>query len=417
MFTTMKKPLRLLKKTTLLFFIAALILAIILLGIWTESVYESRRKEELRLLLESVIAERGELGLFDLAGIPTESLNYGNLDLYLGGRGAWTLTDSELSDISAYEKAKASTVQIISSNSLSDESQASGVIITGDGYIVTNYHVLGKEGALSVNFYDGTSESARIIGYDSLLDIAVIKTEKENLSPITFSEHSAAVGSRAIAIGHPYGYAWSMSAGVISGLERTLFTSEGLVLPSLIQTDNFINPGNSGGPLLDSRGDMIGLILSIYSTTGRSQAVSFAIPAEIVKRVAGDIIERRTQKRGMLDVTTLELNAQIASYLGLDISQGIMISEVISGGNAESAGLRGGFERAKYGSASAYLGGDVIVKINGSDVRNYSDYFAALFDTKGGDVAEVTVCRSGRYRNYSVTLAEQDEESMRWILR
>ena len=400
----------------MIFLILLIITLVVVLGIWTSHIYENRRKEELRSALESVISERGEKGLFDLAGIPSESMNYGPVDLYLGERGAWTFQDNELSDIAAYDKAKVSTVQIIGSTSLRDESQASGVIISSDGYIVTNKHVLSSGDSISVNFYDGTSADALVIGSDSLTDLAVIKTERTGLKPITFAEHEPVVGSRAIAIGNPYGYTWSMSAGVVSGLSRSLFTQDGMMIPNLIQTDNFINPGNSGGPLLDSRGDMIGLISSIYTTTGSAQGISFAIPSETVRRVSLSIMENGGVSRGMLDVTTVELNPQLVSYLDLGITDGIMISQTIRGGEAEKAGLRGGSELAQYGDAMIYIGGDVIVSIAGKPVRGYADYFTALFGTQSGESVEVSVYRDGKILTLDVVLVDQSDESMRWVL-
>ena len=167
-------------KIKLTVFAIVLIALIILLGLWTRSIYENARLEEMRSALEAVIDQKGEEGLFQLAGIPTESMNYGNVDLYLNGRGAWTFQESELIDIASYERAKESTVQIISSANFSDESQASGIIISRDGYIVTNKHVLGDDEKIMVNFYDGFSMEAVLIGSDSLTDLAVIKTQRDD---------------------------------------------------------------------------------------------------------------------------------------------------------------------------------------------------------------------------------------------
>lgn len=398
-------------------FAIVLIALIILLGLWTRSIYENARLEEMRSALEAVIAQKGEEGLFQLAGIPTESMNYGDVDLYLNGRGAWTFQESELIDIASYERAKESTVQIISSANFSDESQASGIIISRDGYIVTNKHVLGDDEKIMVNFYDGLSMEAVLIGSDSLTDLAVIKTERDDLVPISFSEHEAVIGSRAIAIGHPYGYTWSMSAGVVSGLGRSVFTPEGMIIPNLIQTDNFINPGNSGGPLLDSSGNMIGLISSIYSTTGSAQGISFAIPSETVKRVSSQIIENGSIRRGVIDAVLMELNPQIVSYLDLPIHSGLMVSQVIAGGNAEKAGLKGGTEKALYGDSTVYLSGDVIVEINGKQITGYADYFLALFGSESGETVEITVYRNGRYVVLDTVLVEQGDDTAGWIIR
>ena len=404
-------------KIKLTVFAIVLIALIILLGLWTRSIYENARLEEMRSALEAVIDQKGEEGLFQLAGIPTESMNYGNVDLYLNGRGAWTFQESELIDIASYERAKESTVQIISSANFSDESQASGIIISRDGYIVTNKHVLGDDEKIMVNFYDGFSMEAVLIGSDSLTDLAVIKTERDDLVPISFSEHEAVIGSRAIAIGHPYGYTWSMSAGVVSGLGRSVFTPEGMIIPNLIQTDNFINPGNSGGPLLDSSGNMIGLISSIYSTTGSAQGISFAIPAETVKRVSSQIIENGSIRRGVIDAVLMELNPQIVSYLNLPIHSGLMVSQVIAGGNAEKAGLKGGTEKALYGYSTVYLSGDVIVEINGKQINGYADYFLSLFGSESGETVEITVYRNGRYVVLDTVLVEQGDDTAGWIIR
>lgn len=404
-------------KIKLTVFAIILIALIILLGLWTRSIYENARLEEMRSALEAVIDQKGEEGLFQLAGIPTESMNYGDVDLYLNGRGAWTFQESELIDIASYERAKESTVQIISSANFSDESQASGIIISRDGYIVTNKHVLGDDEKIMVNFYDGLSMEAVLIGSDSLTDLAVIKTERDDLVPISFSEHEAVIGSRAIAIGHPYGYTWSMSAGVVSGLGRSVFTPDGMIIPNLIQTDNFINPGNSGGPLLDSRGNMIGLISSIYSTTGSAQGISFAIPAETVKRVSSQIIENGSIRRGVIDAVLMELNPQIVSYLNLPIHSGLMVSQVIAGGNAEKAGLKGGTEKALYGDSTVYLSGDVIVEINGKQINGYADYFLSLFGSESGETVEITVYRNGRYVVLDTVLVEQGDDTAGWIIR
>lgn len=404
-------------KIKLTVFAIVLIALIILLGLWTRSIYENARLEEMRSALEAVIDQKGEEGLFQLAGIPTESMNYGDVDLYLNGRGAWTFQESELIDIASYERAKESTVQIISSANFSDESQASGIIISRDGYIVTNKHVLGDDEKIMVNFYDGLSMEAVLIGSDSLTDLAVIKTERDDLVPISFSEHEAVIGSRAIAIGHPYGYTWSMSAGVVSGLGRSVFTPDGMIIPNLIQTDNFINPGNSGGPLLDSRGNMIGLISSIYSTTGSAQGISFAIPAETVKRVSSQIIENGSIRRGVIDAVLMELNPQIVSYLNLPIHSGLMVSQVIAGGNAEKAGLKGGTEKALYGDSTVYLSGDVIVEINGKQINGYADYFLSLFGSESGETVEITVYRNGRYVVLDTVLVEQGDDTAGWIIR
>ncbi len=404
------------KRIKLILLAATAILIIIILGIWTSMLKKSRETDEIRLALEEIISERGEKGLFDLAGIPTESMSYDGSDLYIGSRGAWTMTEEERASVNAYEKAKESVVQIISRESLSDESQASGVIISSDGYIVTNKHVLGNASGYKVNFYDGSSSDAFLVGADALTDLAVIKTARTDLKAISYSDHEAAIGSRALSIGNPYGYTWSLSEGIISGLDRTIF-AEDIMIPGLIQSDNFINPGNSGGPLLDSRGDMIGLVSSIYTTTGSAQGLAFSIPTETVKRVSSELIKNKAVKRGIVDAYLIELNPQLVSYMNLGVSEGLLVSHVEDGGNAEKAGIRGGSEAAEYDGERIYLGGDVIVSLNGFDISGYSDYFRALFGTSSGERVKVSLYRNGRRINTEVVLSEYGDESMRYIIR
>ena len=162
---------------------------------------------------------------------------------------------------------------------------------------------------------------------------------------------------------------------------------------------------------------MIGLISSIYSTTGSAQGISFAIPAETVKRVSSQIIENGSIRRGVIDAVLMELNPQIISYLNLPIHSGLMVSQVIAGGNAEKAGLKGGTEKALYGDSTVYLSGDVIVEINGKQINGYADYFLSLFGSESGETVEITVYRNGRYVVLDTVLVEQGDDTAGWIIR
>ena len=186
----------------------------------------------------------------------------------------------------------------------------------------------------------------------------------------------------------------------------------------MIQTDTLINPGNSGGPLISSDGRMAGLISSIYSRSGSAEGVSFAIPVETVMDAVRQIISSGTVHRGWIDMLSVELNPQIAEYSSLPITDGILVSQVVPGGGADRGGLRGGSEAVQYGQSIIYLGGDVITAIDGSPIRDYSDYFAALFSTAAGDEVDITVLRDGREVVLpNVELVEQTEENSRWLVR
>ena len=398
-----------------------LLIAFSLLALWTRYLSAEEQSEMLRTVLRSVIEEKGEKGLLEMAGVPVDYIRYSgeDLPLFIGSEPSWQYTGEEARSIAVYEKAKESVVQIISSSEFSDSGQGSGVIVSSDGYIVTNKHVLGSGSAFNVNFYDQSTSQAVLVGYDALSDIAVLKTDRTGLKAIGIgSSGNLVVGQTVLAIGNPFGYTWSLTSGMISGLSRMVFNSSGSVLPNMIQTDALINPGNSGGPLLDGKGNMVALVSSIYSTSGTAQGISFALPVETVSTIAKSIIENGKVQRGWLDILSVELNPQIVSYLSLGIDKGILISQVVPLGMADKAGLKGGSEKAQYGQSVIYLGGDVITAINGRSIESYSDYYAAMFGTKAGDKVDITVYRKGGYTVIKdVVLVEQNEENSRWIIR
>ena len=162
---------------------------------------------------------------------------------------------------------------------------------------------------------------------------------------------------------------------------------------------------------------MLGLVSSISTTTGSAQGLAFSIPTETVKRVSSELIKNKAVKRGIVDAYLIELNPQLVSYMNLGVSEGLLVSHVEDGGNAEKAGIRGGSEAAEYDGERIYLGGDVIVSLNGFDISGYSDYFRALFGTSSGERVKVSLYRNGRRINTEVVLSEYGDESMRYIIR
>ena len=394
----------------------------ILLIIWTLRIYEDRRREDLQGEIDKVTAEGGEAALLALGGYEIDNIFYSDdgLILFEEGDKDWLYSADELQNISVYRQCAPSVVEIYTENNLSGATGC-GVIISSDGYIVTNTHVVNAGGSLSVKFHDGSVEDASVVGTDPVTDIAVIRVDDSTrmLMPLAFrSADELVVGQKVIAIGSPYGYSWSQSVGTISALERTVTSSQGVSLSMLIQTDAQINPGNSGGPLLDGKGNMIGLITAIYSTSGSAQGVSFAIPVNTVIEVASEIIRLGHVDRGTLDILCVELNPMIVDYASLPVSDGILISQVIPAGEADSAGLRGGSRAVQYGNSVIYLGGDVITALDDTPVRGYSDYYAFMAASDSGDKVDVTVNRNGdEIVIKNVPLVEQTLENMRWVIR
>ncbi len=390
--------------------------------IWTRAIRDRSRLELLREELAKVVKEDGQMALLSTLGIEVDNIFYGEdgLMLFEEGNEKWKYSADELQNITVYKKVSPSVVSILSSSGLNDVSTGSGVVISSDGYVITNGHVIGSGSNIVVSLFDGSTVDADVIGIDSITDIAVLKLESgRKYIPLEFAlEDSPVVGQKVIAIGSPYGYSWSESVGVISGLGRMVSSSKGIPLANLIQTDAAINPGNSGGPLLDSKGKMLGLNTAIYSTSGTNQGISFAIPIDTVMAVATDLIRSGSVNRGWLDLLSVELNPLIADYLSLPFSEGVLVSQVVPGGEADKGGLRGGNEKVQYGSSVIYLGGDIIVKIGDKDIKGYNDYFTALLSTKADDKVDITVYRAGSYVTLkNVKLVSQNAENTGWIIK
>lgn len=293
-----------------------------------------------------------------------------------------------------------------------DGGSGSGSIIDKRGYILTNVHVIQDATKIYVSLFDGTQYEAEVVGQDLDSDLAVIKFNPPSgmtLKTISFGDSgSLKVGQRVIAIGNPFGLERTMTTGIVSGLGRPIQNSNNRIIRNMIQTDAAINPGNSGGPLLDTNGRMIGINTMIKSSSGSSSGVGFAVPSETAVRVVADLIKYGKVQRGKIDATIIQMSSRIAQYSRLDISTGVLVSEVKKGGQAEKGGLKGGSEAAYYGSRRdiIYIGGDVITKIDNISVGTLADYYSALESKKTGDIVTVTVRRNKKDVQLKIQLVE-----------
>ncbi|WP_022931761.1 S1C family serine protease [Treponema bryantii] len=293
-----------------------------------------------------------------------------------------------------------------------DGGSGSGSIIDKRGYILTNVHVIADATKIYVSLFDGTQYEVEVVGTDLDSDLAVIKFTPPagmELKTIAFGDSSALkVGQRVIAIGNPFGLERTMTTGIVSGLGRPIQNSNNRIIRDMVQTDAAINPGNSGGPLLDTNGKMIGINTMIQSSSGSSAGVGFAVPSTTAVRVVADLIKYGKVHRGTIDATVIQMSRRIAQYAGLDIASGVLISEVVRGGNAEAAGLKGGTEAAYYGSRRdiIYIGGDVITQIDNIAVTSLADYYSALESKKAGDVVTVVVRRNRKNVTLKIKLVE-----------
>ena len=293
-----------------------------------------------------------------------------------------------------------------------DGGSGSGSIIDKRGYILTNVHVISGATKIYVSLFDGTQYEAEVVGQDLDSDLAVIKFTPPagiTLKTISFGDSAALkVGQRVIAIGNPFGLERTMTTGIVSGLGRPIQNSNNRIIRNMVQTDAAINPGNSGGPLLDTDGKMIGINTMIKSSSGSSAGVGFAVPSETAVRVVADLIKFGKVQRGSIDATIVQLSSRIAQYAGLDVREGILISEVHKGGNAEKAGMMGGTQAVYYGSRRdiIYIGGDVITKIDDIKITSLADYYSALESKRPGDIITIVVRRNKKDVTIKLTLSE-----------
>ncbi len=337
-----------------------------------------------------------------------------------------TYTQDEIQNITVYEKCSDAVVnintQVVAYDwflepYIQDGGSGSGSIIDKRGYILTNVHVIQNATKIYVSLSDGTQYEASIIGQDADSDLAVIKFDPPagvQLKTIQFGDSSALrVGQKVIAIGNPYGLSRTMTTGIVSSLGRPLKDSAtGRIINNMIQTDAAINPGNSGGPLLDTNGRMIGINTMIVSNSNSSAGVGFAVPSETAVRVVKDLLKFGKVNRGTMDINVIQLTSRIAQYARLDVSSGMLVSTVAKGSLAEKAGLRGGTEAVYYGNRRnvIYLGGDVILKIDNTNITSLADYYLALESKRPGDVVSVTVRRDRKDVQLKITLEGDTEE-------
>lgn len=297
-------------------------------------------------------------------------------------------------------------------------STGSGSIIDERGYVLTNYHVVREGASVFVTLADGQRLEASVVGTDRENDLAVIKFDpgERDLTTIPFgSSDNLRIGQKVLAIGNPFGLDRTLSDGIVSGLGRPVRTYNDLVIRDMIQTDASINPGNSGGPLLNAQGEMIGINTIILSPSGGSVGIGFAVPADTAQRVVPDLIQYGRVRRGWIEIVPRQLFPELVDYANLPVERGVLVSEVVEDGNADEAGLQGGSEdrAVRYGNTRIYLGGDIILSVDGIETDTIANLYEALEDNRPGDTLTVEYLRDGRRRETEVTLTERPER-FRW---
>jgi serine protease Do len=278
-------------------------------------------------------------------------------------------------------------------------SLGSGFLITSDGYILTNAHVIGKADKITVTFGDGTTYPAKIVGKDEKIDIGVVKiTDGGKKFPhvVLGDSDVLKVGEWSIAIGNPFALDHTVTTGVISAKGRSVEVNQGSGMQSYIQTDASINPGNSGGPLCNIQGEVIGINSAIYSQSGGSVGIGFAIPANIARKAAEDLVNEGKVIRAGLGAMVQSLSPKMAKSFGLSSTEGALLSSINPGSAAEKAGLKPG---------------DIVLAINGERLANSADLVAKLYTYKPGSAVQLNVLRNGKQSEISVTLQALSEKT------
>ncbi len=296
--------------------------------------------------------------------------------------------------------------------------QGSGFVYDRQGHIVTNNHVVEGAEEVLVVFSDGDQARAQVVGTDPDSDLAVIKADRlpSAIVPIELSpSDTIEVGQSAVAIGNPFGLQGTMTTGIVSAVGRTLplgrqsSTVGGrFSIPRMIQTDAAINPGNSGGPLLNARGQVIGVNTAINAQNGVNSGVGFAVPVGLIRRVVPQLIEKGRYVYPWLGVSGRDVDPDIADAMKLPERRGALVVEVIKGSPAERAGLRGASRTVTVHGAELQVGGDVVTAVDGAPVRQFDDLLVYLVEeTSPGQKVQLTIVRDGLPQTVEVTLAER----------
>ena len=297
--------------------------------------------------------------------------------------------------------------------------QGSGFLYDDQGHIVTNNHVVEDATGFQVRFFDGSIVVAQFVGRDPGSDLAVLKVDElpDGAAPLALADsRKVEVGQTAIAIGNPFGLQNTLTVGVVSGLGRTLngpqSTQGGFFsIPNIIQTDAAINPGNSGGPLLNVKGEVIGVNTAIRTDNGTFQGVGYAVPSNALVRVIPALIRDGSYRHPWLGIRMRDIDPLFAQHFGLAVKQGVLVIEVTPNSPAAHADLRAGQKRGDYGGVPIVYDGDIITAINGQTVHTGDDLVSYLeLETSVGDKVTFTVFRDGAEQPIEVTLGSRPSQ-------
>ncbi len=329
--------------------------------------------------------------------------------------GATTPTYSKnLSLIEIFEKSESGVLRVNVQRTvegLTPEGVGSGFVFDKKGHVITNAHVVQGATKVVVTFLDGRSYNAEIIGFDNFTDIAVIKVNADLalLHPLALGDSSnLRVGEPIAAIGNPFGLSGSMTSGIVSQLGRLLPSGAGYSIPDVIQTDAAINPGNSGGPLLNMRGEVVGINTAIQSATGEFTGVGFAVPSQTLAKIVPSLIQNGEYKHPWIGISGRDIDPDLAQVLELKDAVGFLVVTVVPDSPASKAGLKGSENNIERGGVQYLIGGDIILAVDGVEVRKISDILIHLQRAKSvGDELVLEILRDNRTTNFTIILGER----------
>jgi len=358
--------------------------------------------------------------LFTFILIPSQEIGTPDL-ITSNGHDATTLGDvlssskSNLSLVELFEKSEEGVVKIqVDRNGQNTGSVGSGFVYDNLGHIITNAHVVDGATKATVTFLDGSQYDAEIIGTDKFTDIAVIKVNEKPrlLHPLQIGDSSQLhVGEHVAAIGNPFGLSGSMTSGIVSQMGRLLPTQDsGFSIPDVIQTDAAINPGNSGGPLLNLRGEVVGINTAIQSMSGEFSGIGFAIPSNTAIKIVPSLIEDGEYYHPWIGISGRDIDPELARVLELKDAKGFLIITVVDGSPADKAGLKGMTATQVIDGKEYPANGDIIISVDDKEVRKISDILIHLQREKSvGDTMVLGVLRDGEFMHISLELVERPD--------
>ena len=373
-------------------------------------------------VIGSIVGAAAIILLFAFVFVPTQNMTSPEL-IISNGHDATSLGDENtlpikrnLTLVELFKKTEQGVVKIETNVADVDERKpvGSGFVYDILGHTITNAHVIENATKVTVTFLDGNQYNAEIIGADKFTDIAVIKVNEKPrlLHPLDIGDSSdLLVGEQVAAIGNPFGLSGSMTSGIVSQLGRLMYSPDpGFSIPDVIQTDAAINPGNSGGPLLNMKGEVIGINTAIRSSTGEFTGVGFAVPSNTIKKIVPSLIEEGKYHHPWMGITGIDIDPDLAKIRELVNAKGFLVVTVIDGHPADDAGLQGVSKTVEIDGKEYPIDGDIIISVDGKEVRKINDLLVHLQREKSvGDEMILGVMRDGDLIHLTLTLGERPD--------